>query len=147
MKRAMVGILAVVLLAAFASPVMAISPYAADWKAFATPSTDCGNVAVSKGGTLIAAIDLGATNVDCAAGTATFDVCRVLDGDRFLVVQIFDNNPSNDRISLLEGTKLGVITAGEAFDFLEVRDIDLVDPIDPCEGELRFTSGQPRPAP
>jgi len=141
MKRAMVGILAIILLAAFASPVMAISPYSADWKAGSDPSVDCGNVLVTKGGTLIAVIDLGATNPTCdATATDTFDVCRVVGGVSSLVVQILDTNPSDNRINLLEGTKIGVFTGGEAFDYLEVRD----DTTNDCEGTGRFTSGYPK---
>lgn len=138
MKRAMVGILAVILLAAFASPVMARSPYSADWKAASSSSTDCGNVVVTYGGTLVTFIDL--TYGSCYTTTSTFAVCRVLDGTPYFVVQILDDNPDDGKISLLEGTKIGVFGSGEAFDFLEVRDV--VDSA--CTGTVRFTSGQPR---
>ena len=139
MKRAMVGILAMLLLVAFASPVMAISPYSADLKS--SSSTDCGNVVVTNGGTLIAFIDLGYNG--CTTTTDTFNVCRVLGGASTFVVQILNNNPDDGKIGLLEGTKVSVFGSGEAFDYLEVRDAD----DSACTGTLRYTSGQPRPEP
>jgi len=141
MKRAMVGILAVVFLAAFASPVMAISPYFSDVKLFTSPNTDCGNVVVTNGGTLIAFIDLGANNSNCApnpVATTTLDVCAVLDGSPTFITQVSDDNPPDGRISLLEGTKITVF-GSNAFDFLEFR-----APADTCGGTVEYTSGQPR---
>ena len=140
MKRAMVGILAAILLAAFASPVMAISPYSADVKRFTSQSTDCGNVVVTNGGTLIAVIDLGANNTACAPNPmgTTLDVCAVLNGVGTLVTQISDTNPQDGRIGLLEGTKVTVF-GSNAFDFLEFR-----APADTCGGTVEYTSGQPR---
>ena len=140
MKRAMVGILAVILLAAFASPVMAISPYFADVKQ--ASNEDCGNVVVTTGGTLIATINLSG---DCApeyvGPTTTIDVCAVLGTVRTLITSVSDNNPNDGRISLLEGTKVGVFGPGEAFDFLEFQQGVPSN----CGGELQYTSGQPRP--
>jgi len=141
MKRAMVGILAMLLLVAFASPIMAISPYSADVKAglAVVTYTDCGNVVVTTGGTLIAVINLSGA---CAYNTTTtLDVCRVLGGLEFFVTTIWDNNPSDGRISLLEGTKIGVFGPGEAFDFLNFREYNTTTP---CDGDLEYTSGQPR---
>ena len=140
MKRAMVGILAVVLLVAFASPVMAISPYAADVKQASTE--DCGNVVVTIGGTLIAVIDLGANNSNCAPefdSPTTFDVCAVLNGTRTLIDTVSDNNPQDGRISALEGTKITTFTSGQAFDFLEFRVAE-----GDCSGTVEYTSGPPR---
>jgi len=138
MKRAMVGILAAVLLAAFASPVMARSPYSADWKAFNFSNTDCGNVVVTFGGTLVTFIDL--TNGNCLTGANAFNVCRVLNGTSNFVVQILDDNPDDGKISLLEGTKVTVFGGDDGFDFLEVREAD----DSTCSGGVRYTSGQPR---
>ena len=142
MKRAMVGILAGIVLAAFASPVMAISPYFADVKQGSTE--DCGNVVVSTGGTLIATINLSG---DCApeyvGPTTTIDVCAVLGTVRTLITSVSDNNPNDGRISLLEGTKVGVFTSGDAFDFLEFQQGVPSN----CGGEVQYTSGQPRPLP
>ena len=142
MKRAMVGILAGVLLAAFVSPVMAISPYFADVKQASTE--DCGNVVVTTGGTLIATINLSG---DCApeyvGPTTTIDVCAVLGTVRTLITSVSDNNPNDGRISLLEGTKIGVFGPGDAFDFLEFQVADTFS----CTGEVEYTSGQPRPLP
>jgi len=141
MKRATVFFLAVVFLAAFASPVMARSPYSADVKSFASPSVDCGNVVVTWNGTLIAVIDLGGSNTDCAwNSTTTLEVCAVLDGARTLIDTVSDSNPTNGRISLLEGTKINTSESGQAFDFLEFRAPNTND----CEGVLEYTSGQPR---
>jgi hypothetical protein len=141
MKRAMVCIMAVVFLAAFASPVMAISPYSSDVKSFASPSVDCGNVVVTNGGTLIAHIDLGANNSSCAPtvdSPTTFDVCAVLNGSPTFITQVSDDNPQDGKISLLEGTKITVF-GSNAFDFLEFR-----APADTCGGTVEYTSGQPR---
>jgi hypothetical protein len=142
MKRAMVGILAMLLLVAFAPPVMAISPYFADVKQASTE--DCGNVVVSTGGTLIATINLSG---DCApeyvGPTTTIDVCAVLGTVRTLITSVSDNNPNDGRISLLEGTKIGVFGPGEAFDFLEFQQGVPSN----CGGEVQYTSGQPRPLP
>jgi hypothetical protein len=142
MKRPMVGILAVVLVAAFAAPVLAITPYAADVKQGSTE--DCGNVVVSTGGTLIATINLSG---DCApeyvGPTTTIDVCAVLGTARTLITSVSDNNPNDGRISLLEGTKIGVFGPGEAFDFLEFQQGVPSN----CGGEVQYTSGQPRPLP
>ena len=142
MKRAMVGVVIAVFLAAFAPPVMAISPYAADVKQASTE--DCGNVVVTIGGTLIAVIDLGANNSNCAPNpvvTTTLDVCAVLNGVRTFITQVSDNNPTDQRISLLEGTKITVF-GSNSFDFLEFR----ADAGTDCTGAVEFTSGQPRPA-
>jgi len=141
MKRAMVGILAVVFLATFASPVMARSPYSADVKKKDSTSTDCGNVVVTNGGTLIAVIDLGANNAACAPTSdspTTFDVCAVLGGIDTFITQVSDDNPPDGRISLLEGTKVTVFGAN-AFDFLQFR-----APADTCGGTAEYSSGQPR---
>ena len=142
MKRAMVGILAGIVLAAFASPVMAISPYAADVKQ--ASNEDCGNVVVTTGGTLIVVINLSG---DCAPEyvglTTTFNVCAILGKSRTLITSISDNNPNDGRISLLEGTKVGVFGPGEAFDFLEFQQGVPSN----CGGEVQYTSGQPRPLP
>ena len=142
MKRAMVGILAMVLLVAFASPVMAISPYSADVKQGSTE--DCGNVVVTNGGTLIATINLSG---DCATeydgSMTTLDVCAVLGTGKTWITSILDNNPTDGRISLLEGTKVGVFGPGDAFDFLEFQVADTFS----CTGEVEYTSGQPRPLP
>jgi len=137
MKRAMVGILAVVFLAAFAPPVMATSPYSSDVKSFASPSTDCGNVVVTNGGTLIAVIHLTGA---CAANTSTtLEVCAVLDDTRTLIDTVSDTN-TDGRISVWEGTKITTFESGQAFDFLEFRAPNTND----CEGVLEYTSGQPR---
>ena len=142
MKRAMVGILAMVLLVAFAPPAMAISPYSADLKS--SSSTDCGNVVVTNGGTLIALIDLGAKNTNCGSA-APLAVCSVLGGtSTYVGVQLVDDNPADGRIGILEGTKVGAFGTGEAFDFLEFRSGVTVS-TECTTGAVEFTSGQPRP--
>jgi hypothetical protein len=141
MKRAMVGILAVMLLAVFASPVMARSPYSADVKKWDSSDLDCGNVVVTWGGTLIAFIDLGGSNSACAWNTTTtLEVCAVLGTGRTLIDTVSDNNPTDQRIGVLEGTKINTFESGQAFDFLEFRAPNSVD----CDGNLEYTSGQPR---
>jgi hypothetical protein len=93
---------------------------------------------------LIVTIDLSDNkNAACLTSNNELNVCRVLEGTSTFVVQILNNNPTDGRISALEGTKVGVFGPGEAFDFLEVRDAD----DSACLGALLYTSGQPRPAP
>jgi hypothetical protein len=139
MKRAMVGILALVLLVAFASPLMAISPYSADVKQ--ESNEDCGNVVVTTGGTMIATVNLsGGCALEYVVSTTTLDVCAVLGTARTLITSISDDNPTDGKISLLEGTKIGVFGSGEAFDFLEFQ----AGLSGGCQDWVEYTSGQPR---